>query len=99
MLAYMHNRMGDDVRPDLAISLEVMGTMLRFMDLDYSEAIGKEEKSKITIFAMFSIASYLGGLRDEEILKLDLFGVNSYFWMEIVVFHLCTHDIDWEAQR
>ena len=75
----MHNRMGDDVRPDLAISLKVMGAMLRFMELNYSEAIGKREKAKIASFAMFSIAGYLGGLRGEEIVKLDLFGLNAYF--------------------
>ena len=75
----MHNRMGDDVRPDLAISLKVTGAMLRFMELDYSEAIGKREKAKIESFAMFSIAGYLGGLRGEDIVKLDLFGLLAYF--------------------
>ena len=75
----MHNRMGDDVRPDLAISLEVMGTMLRFMELDYSEAVGDVDKSRIATFAMFIIAGYLGGLREEEIVKLDLFGLRAYF--------------------
>ena len=75
----MHNRMGDDIRPYLAISLKVMGAMLRIMELDYSEAIGKREKAKISSFAMFNIAGYLGGLREEEIVKLDLFGLIAYF--------------------
>ena len=69
-LSGMHNRMGDDVRPDLAISLKVMGAMLRFMELDYNEAIGRREKDKIAAFAMFSIAGYLGGFKgrgDSEI--------------------------------
>ena len=78
-LSGMHNRMGDDVRPDLAISLKVMGAMPRFMKLDYNEAIGRREKDKIAAFAMFSIAGYLGGLRGEEIVKLDLFGLFAYF--------------------
>ena len=57
-LSGMHNRMGDDVRPDLAISLEVMGTMLRFMELDYSKTIGEVDKLRNTKFVMFSIAGY-----------------------------------------
>ena len=78
-LSGMHNRMGDDIRPDLAISLKVMGVMLRFMELDYNKAIGRREKDKIVAFAMFSIAGYLGGLRGEDIVKLDLFGLFAYF--------------------
>lgn len=40
----MHNRMGDGMISNLAISLEVMGTMLSFTELYYSKAVRKGEK-------------------------------------------------------
>lgn len=71
-----HNIMWDDVIPYLATCLEVISTMLQFLELDYSKAVGNGNKSKIAYFEMFSIAGYLGG---EKIVELDLFGLNIYF--------------------
>lgn len=50
-----HTRMGDNVRLDLAISLETIDTILRFMELDYIKAVGKGQNSMIATFAMFNI--------------------------------------------
>lgn len=43
------------------------------------EAKETPDKAKISMFVMFSISRYLGGLRGKEIVKLDFFGLSAHF--------------------
>ena len=68
----MNNRMGDNVIPDLAISLNLMGALVKMFELNFMEVTQLEEKSHIPTVSIFCITGYLGGLREEKIVKLSV---------------------------
>jgi hypothetical protein len=75
MLGY-HKRVGDESRPDLAISIEVMVALMERFDRLWMLAEEDRSKQEEVLFpALFSIAAYVGGLRSEEVPLMDLFSM------------------------
>ena len=68
----VHNRMGDDIRPDMAISIEVLHAMLNKLDLQWERAEHLIEKTRIAELGFFLTAGFSAALRGEEIVKLDV---------------------------
>ena len=66
----MHARMGDDHRPDAAVSNKVMHALMRRVDVDYYEADDGEARSFIIRCGLYFMAGYLGSLRGEEIPRI-----------------------------
>ena len=66
----MHSRMGDDRRPDAAISSEVMHAVMSRVNTDFIDADGGRELRYIARAGMFFLAAYLGSLRGEEVPRI-----------------------------
>ena len=69
--------MGDIVKPDLAVSVEVMVEIQRLLEESWAAATNQVNRSRITGCACFLLAQYTGGLRGEEVPKLDLGGLRK----------------------
>ena len=66
----LHSRMGDDRRPNAAISPRLMKCLLERIDLDYLETDHPGEKKFYSRAGLFFTAAYLGSFRGEEVPKL-----------------------------
>lgn len=66
----MHSRMGDDHRPDLAFSREVMHQIMNLLNEDYLEATSPERKRFIARMGLLMLSTFLGGLRGEEVPRI-----------------------------
>ena len=66
----MHSRMGDDRRPDAAISSEVMHEVMKRVEMDYIDADDECERRYLARAGLFFLAAYLGSLRGEEVPRL-----------------------------
>ena len=66
----MHSRMGDDRRPDAAISNDVMHAVMNRVELDYIDADSERERRYFVRAGLFFLAAYLGSLRGEEVPRL-----------------------------
>ena len=72
--------MGDESRPDLAISIEVMVALMERFDRLWMLAGEDRTKQEEVLFpALFSIVAYAGGLRGKEIPLMDLFSMIKHF--------------------
>ena len=68
----MHKRIGDEVKQDKVVTLDVTHKLVEELKRDFlaeQELALKEKTSNVT---MFILASFLGGLRGEEALKIVL---------------------------
>lgn len=66
----MHSRMGDDRRPDIAISSEVMVKMMEILEEAYYLESSQAERRFIARATLFFLAAYLGSLRGEEVPRI-----------------------------
>ena len=76
----MHSRMGDDRRPDAAISNEVMHEVMKRVELDYIDSDGEGERRYFCRAGLFFLSAYLGSLRGEEVprlLRKDFIDLNN----------------------
>ena len=64
--------MGDDRRPDIAISTEVMHEIMKRVEADYHDADTPGQRRYITRAGLWFISSFLGSLRGEEVPRLLL---------------------------
>ena len=86
----MHKRMGDEVRQDLAISLDVIHKMVEGLEEEYEVAKTADEKEKVADILVFVLAAFLAGLRGGEVTKLILGEVRNVF-EEARYHHKCPH--------
>jgi hypothetical protein len=56
----MHSYMGDDTRPYVAISIEVMISLMNRVNIDYIEANGGNRKKFFARAGLMFMAAYLG---------------------------------------
>ena len=66
----MHSRMGDDRRPDAAISSEVMHAVMERIEMDYIDSDEEGARQYIARAGLFFLSAYLGSLRGEEVPRL-----------------------------
>ena len=71
----MHCRMGDDRRPDSALSRDVMLLMMELIDRDFKNSRVEIRRKYIARAALFFLSTYLGGLRGEEVPRV----IRKYF--------------------
>jgi hypothetical protein len=75
----MHSRMGDDRRPDAALSTDMMREIMIRVESDFQEAEDNQIKRFICRAAVFFLGAFLGSLRGEEvprILRRDFIQLN-----------------------
>jgi hypothetical protein len=71
----MHCRMGDERRPDVALSRAVMLLLMEYANMDYDTSVTAERKRFIARAGLFYLSTFLGGLRGEEVPRV----VRKYF--------------------
>lgn len=75
----MHERMGDLVKPDLAISIELMHALMANYEKRWIVAGANLMAQQMVIFpALFTIVAFCCGLRGEELPLLSLCGVRRH---------------------
>jgi hypothetical protein len=79
----MHKRMGDSVKQDEAISIEQMLALMAMFEKDWEKVIRDPRRTpsrvrEVLFPALFSVLSYCGALRGEEVPLMD-FGATKEF--------------------
>jgi hypothetical protein len=74
----LHKRMGDVVRSDFAVTSEIIKALLDVLNEEWEDAISTGARAKIVEMAFVLVAGYCCGLREEEIVKIDLAGLLKY---------------------
>ena len=69
--------MGDNVRPDRAISVGIMQETFRQLEFEWNE--GVNDKYELALEGAYYIITYCCALRREEIGKADLGGISKHF--------------------
>ena len=71
----MHKRMGDNPKPDMAISIDVMHAMMERLEIKWqgAKARGDDEEADHVMFAaLFAVVAFCGALRGEEVPLMNL---------------------------
>jgi hypothetical protein len=72
-------RMGEEVRSDYALNVQVLHTILANLDVQWSETPSVARRKEIIEIAFFLVMTFCLGLRGEEVVKLDIAGFMTYF--------------------
>jgi hypothetical protein len=75
----VHKRMGEEVRSDYALSIQVLHKMMWHLDREWEEARTIEARKEVVEMAMFLVAGFGLGLRGEEVVKMDIAGFLTYY--------------------
>ena len=77
-----HRRMGDVWMPDAPVTKEVILCCLRTLEMKW-EVFGNDPvgRKKVSVTACILLAGFFGGLRGEEVNRVDLGGMRQY-WKE-----------------
>ena len=75
----VHKRMGEEVRSDYALSIQVFHMILGNLNTRWLEASAIPRRKEIVEIAFFLVTTFCLGLRGEEVVKLDISGFNTYF--------------------
>ena len=74
-----HSRMGDIVKKDFAVSIEVRHELMRCLDWDWDRSTTREEKHSNAEIGKFCVVCFCSMLRGEEIVMMEMSGiVDSY---------------------
>jgi hypothetical protein len=73
----MHKRMGEDVRPDRAISIQVMKELIGQLDEEWESGVAN--RLRVAMEASFYLIAFCCALRGEEVPLADLFGTLKYW--------------------
>jgi hypothetical protein len=77
-----HSRMGDDIRPDKAMSVELLLELQKLYEVKLFECRSNDEVLNICLHAVFHIVSFVGGFRGEEMPMLSLDAISKYLAYE-----------------
>ena len=75
-----HKRMGDDVRPDFGLSLDLAHALLKNLNRDWHRASYDDwkEKGRVSEFAVILVIGFCLGLRGDEIMKTRSTGFYNF---------------------
>lgn len=74
----MHKRMGEEVRSDFAISVDVIHKILGYLNRKYGQATTVERRREVVKIALFFfVLTFCIALRGEEVVKMDVTGFCS----------------------
>jgi len=77
-----HSRMGDQPKYDKAIEIDVLLEVLNYCDQEYLSSVARKDNGtrlSAALLAVYVAGGFLGGLRGEEVLKMDLLGFRKHF--------------------
>ena len=73
----VHKLMGDIVRPDRALSLEILHVIMVKLEEEWNEA-RDEERISLAQEASFYLIAFCGALRGEELQLVDITGIRKH---------------------
>jgi len=73
-----HKRMGEILKQDLGVSIEVMHQYCAIGEENFVEATETNHKLREALITGYGVLSFCGGLRGEEVPMTDLFGLLKY---------------------
>ncbi len=73
----MHKRMGEIIRPDRALPLDVLKEIMVVLDREWEESNAGDQS--IALGASFYLIAFCCALRGEEVVLTDLFGIQKYW--------------------
>lgn len=74
-----HKRMGDIVKPDMALSLPILHEIIRMIEADWSECMEDREREPLALEASFYLIAFCAGLRGEEVPLCDITGMRKWW--------------------
>jgi hypothetical protein len=77
-----HSRMGDDIRPDKAMAIELLLKIQDLFEIKLFKCKTNEEVLDVCLHAVFHIVSFVGGFRGEEMPMLSLDAIANYLGYE-----------------
>jgi hypothetical protein len=77
-----HSRMGDDIRPDKAMSIELLLEIQKLYESKLFRSKTNEEVLALCLGAVFHIVSFVGGFRGEEMPMFSLDAIAKYLRYE-----------------
>jgi len=72
------SRMGQVVKQDRAVSLELMHAVLDLLESEWDQASDTRYKSAIARLGAYSVIAFCGSFRGPEVFLVDLFGLRKY---------------------
>jgi hypothetical protein len=73
-----HSRMGDDIRPDKAMSIELILEIQKLYEIKLFDCTSHKDVLEVCLNAVFHIVSFVGGFRGEEMPMLSLDAIGKY---------------------
>jgi len=73
------SRMGQIVKQDLAISLEVMHALMEGLLIEWNQSTCQWHREKVASVGAYAIIAFWGSFRGAEVLMVDLYGLKKYF--------------------
>jgi hypothetical protein len=70
--------MGQIVRQDMAVSLELMHALVQLLEKEWEQAPDDKQRSIIAGVGAYSVVAFCGSFRGPEVFMTDLFGLNKY---------------------
>jgi len=77
-----HSRMGDDIRPDKAMGIELLLEIQSLYEDKLCQCQTIEEQLNLCLHAVYHIVSFVGGFRGEEMPMMSLDAVSKYLEYE-----------------
>ena len=77
-----HSRMGDDIRPDKAMSIELLLEIQKLYEIKLFQCTTHEAVLELCLQATFHIVSFVGGFRGEEMPMMSLDAIARYLSYE-----------------
>jgi hypothetical protein len=75
----LHKRMGEIVKPDRALPLDVLKLIFTVMEKDWNLAATRDERYALAMEGSFYAIAYCCALRGEEVPLSDLYGIASHW--------------------
>ena len=73
-----HSRMGDDIRPDKAMGIELLLEIQKLCEVKLFRCRSNEAVLTVCLNAVFHLVSFVGGFRGEEMPMLSLDAISKY---------------------
>jgi hypothetical protein len=74
-----HKRMGDIVRTDRALSVEILCAIMHLLELDWLQSLSDIDRWWLSLEGTFYLVAFCCALRGEEVPLVDLSGVQKHF--------------------
>ncbi len=79
------SRMGQVVKQDMAVSLELMHALVEMLEKEWEHASTTSQRSAVASVGAYATIAFCGSFRGPEVFLTDLFGLNKYLAADLSV--------------